>query len=99
MFCACGTLVSIKSNTSELKCNRCDRTLALEEIKEISMHKDIIHDIKIDLKEVKGAKIKYQCPNCGADEMMYNTAQLRSADEGQTVFYSCECGYKQTVQS
>lgn len=99
MFCACGTLVVIESNKNELRCNRCDRVLNLNDIQEISMSRDVEQEIKFDLKEVKGAKIKHQCPSCGADEMMYNTAQLRSADEGQTVFYSCECGYKQTVQS
>ena len=26
--------------------------------------------------------------------MRYYTLQLRSADEGSTVFYSCECGHK-----
>lgn len=40
------------------------------------------------------ATIKKTCPECGRDEMRYTTVQLRSADEGSTVFYSCECGYK-----
>lgn len=36
-----------------------------------------------------------ECPQCHAKEMFYHTKQLRSADEGSTVFYRCgECGYK-----
>ncbi|CDH13222.1 DNA-directed RNA polymerase I subunit RPA12 [Zygosaccharomyces bailii] len=46
-----------------------------------------------ELKE--GATIKEKCPKCGNDEMHYHTLQLRSADEGATVFYTCtNCGYK-----
>ncbi|CDH18075.1 DNA-directed RNA polymerase I subunit RPA12 [Zygosaccharomyces bailii ISA1307] len=42
-----------------------------------------------------GATIKEKCPKCGNDEMHYHTLQLRSADEGATVFYTCtNCGYK-----
>ncbi|KAJ3293100.1 DNA-directed RNA polymerase I core subunit rpa12 [Borealophlyctis nickersoniae] len=41
-----------------------------------------------------GATIKEKCPKCEAPEMVFHTAQLRSADEGQTIFYSCvKCGY------
>ena len=40
------------------------------------------------------AVIEQTCPQCGRNEMRYYTQQLRSADEGSTVFYSCECGYK-----
>lgn len=40
------------------------------------------------------ATIKETCPNCGRDEVRYYTQQLRSADEGSTVFYNCECGHK-----
>ena len=42
----------------------------------------------------KDAVIKQTCPECGRKEMRYYTQQLRSADEGTTVFYSCECGHK-----
>lgn len=43
----------------------------------------------------KGAVIRQTCPECGSKEMRYYTQQLRSADEGTTVFYSCDtCGHK-----
>ncbi|OQD67372.1 hypothetical protein PENDEC_c037G05934 [Penicillium decumbens] len=36
------------------------------------------------------------CERCGRNEMFFTTVQLRSADEGSTVFYRCVCGYKET---
>ncbi|KAJ3298054.1 DNA-directed RNA polymerase I core subunit rpa12 [Rhizoclosmatium sp. JEL0117] len=47
-----------------------------------------------------GATIKEKCPKCDAPEMVFHTAQLRSADEGQTIFYSCvKCGFKEKLHS
>lgn len=41
------------------------------------------------------ASIQMACPECGNPEMTFYTVQLRSADEGSTVFYSCpKCGHK-----
>lgn len=36
-----------------------------------------------------GPIVERLCPKCGNDKMSYATLQLRSADEGQTVFYTC----------
>ena len=58
-------------------------------------------DTQVDAKvEVLGAKAMEACPKCGRRDMTFTTAQLRSADEGQTIFYDCQsCGYKYNLNS
>ena len=44
-------------------------------------------------KSKKGAIVTQKCGECGNNEMYFYTLQLRSADEGSTVFYECvKCG-------
>lgn len=40
------------------------------------------------------AVTQHTCARCGRKEMYFTTVQLRSADEGSTVFLTCVCGYK-----
>jgi DNA-directed RNA polymerase I subunit RPA12 len=40
------------------------------------------------------ATIEMSCDKCGRETVRYYTQQLRGADEGSTVFYTCECGNK-----
>ncbi|KAL2814207.1 hypothetical protein BDW59DRAFT_23969 [Aspergillus cavernicola] len=42
------------------------------------------------------AVIEKLCPKCDRKEMFFSAVQLRSADEGSTIFFSCVCGYKET---
>lgn len=47
-----------------------------------------------------GPIVERRCPKCGNDTMSYASLQLRSADEGQTIFYTCtKCQFKETENS
>jgi predicted RNA-binding Zn-ribbon protein involved in translation (DUF1610 family) len=39
------------------------------------------------------ATVQETCPKCGKEEVKFTAVQLRSADEGSTIIYSCECGH------
>lgn len=49
-----------------------------------------------DTVDLGGPSVKRDCPYCGNNTMTYVTMQLRAADEGQTVIYTCtECKQKE----
>eukprot|EP00741_Cyanophora_paradoxa_P022526 tig00021464_g21752.t1 len=51
-------------------------------------------------KHKERATVREECPNCKNDVVSFTTAQLRSADEGQTIFYECiKCRHKWSVNS
>jgi len=53
-----------------------------------------------DEEESEGPTIERKCPKCGHDKMSYAALQLRSADEGQTVFFTClKCRFKESENS
>lgn len=53
-----------------------------------------------DAEEDEGPTIERKCPKCGHDKMSYAALQLRSADEGQTVFFTClKCKFKESENS
>ena len=51
-------------------------------------------------KQFKRAIVKETCPECGHDEQYFHTLQLRSVDEGQTVFLECvKCGHSTSTNT
>ena len=50
--------------------------------------------------QIQRARVAETCPECGHPELEFFTMQLRSVDEGQTVFYECpKCRHKYSVNS
>jgi DNA-directed RNA polymerase I subunit RPA12 len=48
----------------------------------------------------KHATIEETCPKCNHPELFFYTMQLRSVDEGSTVFYECpKCAYKYNLNN
>ncbi|KAI0843194.1 hypothetical protein F5Y06DRAFT_257135 [Hypoxylon sp. FL0890] len=46
------------------------------------------HDVQTE------ATINETCEKCGRTEVRYRAVQLRSADEGSTIIFTCDCGHK-----
>lgn len=50
--------------------------------------------------KVQRVTVKERCPECGNKTMYFYTRQMRSADEGETVFYECpKCAFKTSANN
>ncbi|KAI3403470.2 RPA12 [Candida oxycetoniae] len=111
IFCTyCGNLLDSHSSTSNIECQICSASYPKSDFVNLQVVTKSSDDafpsklksarsvVKTSLKKDEldeGATIKEKCPKCGNEEMQYHTLQLRSADEGATVFYTCtNCAYR-----
>lgn len=98
MFCVCGSVLLIPSPSEKYTCKVCKRENEFVG-NELTFVK-VYEDPNTQNEEVIDPKIKRVCENCGEKEMAFKSVQLRSTDEGQTIFYSCNtCGFRITVHS
>ncbi|XP_038886283.1 DNA-directed RNA polymerase I subunit RPA12-like isoform X2 [Benincasa hispida] len=53
----------------------------------------------IDEEKMQLSKERRRCEKCGNDEAWFESRQMRSADEGQTTFYTCTKCHHQTREN
>lgn len=112
-FCPhCGTILD-PPVTDKIKCKVCQFTCKFDEfhapdVVTTSRPKPKPHWVTDDnenkkseeSEKVKHAVIAEPCPKCAHHEMYFYTMQLRSVDEGSTVFYECpKCSHKYSVNN
>lgn len=102
LFCKkCGTLVPFIPGKHS--CPLCKEHFDISKVKHSKIEINVLQkddDINSSNIKVERAIIQEKCPKCGETGLYYNTAQIRSADEGQTIYYECvSCQYKYSVNS
>ncbi|PVU94110.1 hypothetical protein BB561_002792 [Smittium simulii] len=114
IFCeTCNSLLDIPGDQDIIICNVCGDTKSgahFENIETITVTKpsafpSVLKNKRslitgISEEHVEKATIEELCSKCGNNQMTFYTMQLRSADEGQTVFYQCtKCNYQYRVNN
>ncbi|CAL1696867.1 unnamed protein product [Somion occarium] len=105
LFCPdCGTLLNLPAdNETEVKCEQCGRKEPASSYEDIEIitrsHPDafpsaLAQKRKTQTKVHEGEdlnllKVTEKCPSCGHMEAYSKELQLRSADEGSTILYTC----------
>ena len=105
-FCYCGTILD-PPEFNEIKCSYCDFTAKFQDVlpqvgttittcgtKQIPIWAKDANNVEGEAMD-KHAIIEETCSKCGHPELYFYTMQLRSVDEGSTVFYECpKCSFK-----
>ena len=102
LFCDnCGTLIFVTTEGT-IRCQLCHNEYDARYLEHCES--TVIVEEKVEEKQPematemsKRTMINERCcnPECSCTQLYFSTAQLRSADEGQTIFYECpECGHR-----
>eukprot|EP01038_Epipyxis_sp_PR26KG_P011645 gene11645-15597_t len=108
-FCSfCGSILDPPEVVDIVKCSFCSFTCKFSDLqvahvitKSLPKPKPAWISAEVIEKELdKYAKIEEPCPKCAHPELYFYTMQLRSVDEGSTVFYECpKCAHKFSINN
>ncbi|KAM6959056.1 DNA-directed RNA polymerase I subunit RPA12 [Aplochiton taeniatus] len=97
-FCPeCGNVIPLPGIQDTVTCPRCSFRIPVKEFSgQVITSAFIFNPLEQSLgvgdddnSELKGPVIDRRCSRCNKEGMVYHTRQMRSADEGQTVFFTC----------
>ncbi|XP_049606459.1 DNA-directed RNA polymerase I subunit RPA12 isoform X1 [Syngnathus scovelli] len=109
-FCPeCGNVLPLPGMEDAICCPRCSFSISVSELSGREIRSTVVFN-PVDKSsmvqessndtEVKGPVIDRRCSRCNKEGMIYHTRQMRSADEGQTVFFTCmHCRYQEKEDS
>ncbi|KAK9884416.1 hypothetical protein WA026_007261 [Henosepilachna vigintioctopunctata] len=105
----CGSILPPITDNGSLSCYSCPAIIPIKEFEDVIAKYTVHFNAKSTEQDIKNTKemsnadgpiVDRKCPKCGNEKMSYATLQLRSADEGQTVFYTCtKCKFKERENS
>jgi DNA-directed RNA polymerase I subunit RPA12 len=115
-FCvSCGSILPLPlsiDTSSEIECRVCNNKISVHQFDGITNttrivfnSRDLIvksksNNNKTNSSTSEGPIVERKCSKCGHDRQTFATLQTRSADEGQTVFYTCvKCGAQENENS
>jgi len=114
-FCpGCGALLPPLPPSGPLRCLACKSGVPVEQFADVETSYTIVFNKRENVEkshatsskdddehdEADGPVVERTCPKCGHQKMSYAALQLRSADEGQTVFFTClKCKHKESENS
>lgn len=108
-FCPeCGSVLPLPGLRDTVRCPRCCFCIPVTVFSGQEIHSTITFNpeeqsslaVKEEESELKGPVIDRRCSRCGREGMIYHTRQMRSADEGQTVFFTCiHCRFQEKEDS
>jgi DNA-directed RNA polymerase I subunit RPA12 len=92
-FCGnCGTLIPLSAK-GQICCPLCKGDFDASVLEHFERRVELVRLSPAEPAgaEVRGTRtvINERCPECNHEGLFFSTAQLRNADEGQTVFYEC----------
>lgn len=113
-FCPCCHSTLTVDGTGAIRCPICSYTSNLSAMEKLPTSVTYSIDTAVPLwaksdeeqqalraaKEPKRATVEEPCVKCSAPEVGFYTVQMRSVDEGQTVFYECpDCKHTWSVNN